>query len=253
MIEHAILLAAGQGTRLLPITSTLPKCLVEVGGRSILEHQLDALAQAGVGRVTVMTGYRHAQVVAALEKPMPLQVEARFNPFWAVASSIGSVWAARDLMDAPFCIINGDTLFDAAILTSALATPIASLGLVVEPIVAADYDDMLVTLDGAQISAVGKDLPESSATHRSLGCIIADGGHHEYRQVMEEIIAERNGVGAYHHAIVDRLARRWLVSAIERAPGIWQEIDRTEDIVSWREQHAQRSRRETSSASDGQP
>lgn len=238
MIEHAILLAAGQGTRLLPITSTLPKCLVEVGGRSILNHQLHALAQAGVKRVTVMTGYRHAQVAAALAEPTPLLAEARFNPFWAVASSIGSVWAARDLMDAPFCILNGDTLFDAEILTRALATPVASIGLVVERIEAADYDDMLVTLDGAQISAVGKDLPENTATHRSLGCVIATGGHAEYRQVMEEIIAERNGVGAYHHAIVDRLARRWLVSAVERAPGIWQEIDRPEDIVSWREQHA---------------
>jgi choline kinase len=236
MVNHAILLAAGQGTRLLPITATLPKCLVEVGGRTILQHQLAALAEAGVERATVMTGYRHVQVEQALAGSQPLAVATRFNPFWAVASSIGSVWGARDLMAEPFCILNGDTLFDATILRQALRAPVRSIGLVVEPIAAADYDDMLVSLDGGQVSTVSKDLPEEEATHRSLGLVVVN-GFAEYRATLEEIIGERNGVGAYHHAIVDRLARRWLVSAIERAPGLWQEIDRPEDIVAWRMRH----------------
>src|SRR5690242_1502120 len=50
MIEDAIVLSAGQGSRLLPVTATRPKCLIEVGGKSLLQRQLEALAAAGLKR-----------------------------------------------------------------------------------------------------------------------------------------------------------------------------------------------------------
>jgi choline kinase len=237
MIEQAIVLSAGQGSRLLPVTATIPKCLIEVGGRTVLDRQLAALAAAGIARALVVTGYRHEQVAEALRGPQPLEVEARFNPFWAVASSIGSVWIARDRLRAPFCLLNGDTLFDAQILAAALESPGAGLGLVVEPIAAASYDDMLVRVENGSVGAVSKSLPEREATHRSLGLVLAARGFGDYAGALEALIAERNGAGAYHHDILDRLARRWKVAAIERAEGFWQEIDRPEDIVVWRAEH----------------
>lgn len=237
MIEQAIVLSAGQGSRLLPVTATIPKCLIEVGGKTLLERQLAALAAAGLKRVLVVTGYRQEQVAEALRRPQPLEVEARFNPFWAVASSIGSVWIARDRLRAPFCLLNGDTLFDPEILTAALGDPGAGLGLVVEPVEAASYDDMLVRAENGAVRSVSKDLPEGTATHRSLGLVLAEQGQAEYARALEELIAERNGAGAYHHDIIDRLAQDRPVAAIERAAGFWQEVDRPEDIVVWRAEH----------------
>lgn len=237
MIEDAIVLSAGQGSRLLPVTATIPKCLVEVGGKTLLERQLAALAAAGLKRVLVVTGYRHDQIDEALRRPQPLAVETRFNPFWAVASSIGSVWVARDRLRAPFCLLNGDTLFDPEILAAALADRGAGLGLVVEPIASAAYDDMLVRVENGSVGAVSKSLPEAEATHRSLGLVLAGEGYADYAGTLDELIAERNGAGAYHHDVLDRLARRWKVAAIERAAGFWQEVDRPEDIVVWRAEH----------------
>lgn len=237
MIEDAIVLSAGQGSRLLPVTATIPKCLIEIGGKTVLERQLAALAAAGLKRALVVTGYRHEQVAEVLSRPQPLEVEARFNPFWAVASSIGSVWIARDRLRAPFCLLNGDTLFDPEILQAALAAPAPLVGLVVEPIEAASYDDMLVRVENGSVGAVSKALPEDEATHRSLGLVLAARGYDDYADELEALIAERNGAGAYHHDILDRLARRWKVAAIERAAGFWQEIDRPEDIVVWRAEH----------------
>jgi choline kinase len=237
MIEQAIVLSAGQGSRLLPVTATIPKCLIEVGGQTLLERQLAALAAAGLKRALIVTGYRHEQVAEAMREPQPLEVETRFNPFWAVASSIGSVWMARERLHAPFCLLNGDTLFDPEILAAALADPGAGLGLVVEPIAGASYDDMLVKAENGAVRAVSKDLPEGEATHRSLGLVLAEKGHADYAQALDEVIAERNGAGAFHHQIVDRLAKRRAVAAIERAAGFWQEVDRPEDIVVWRAEH----------------
>ena len=54
---RAFLLAAGLGTRLRPLTHRVPKCLLEVGGRPLVEHQLETLADAGVGPVGMVVGY----------------------------------------------------------------------------------------------------------------------------------------------------------------------------------------------------
>lgn len=223
------------------MTATRPKCLVEIDGRMLIERQIAALAGAGIQRVTVVTGYRHEQVAETLASPQPLDVRVRFNPFWAVASSIGSVWAVRDLLHGPFCLANGDTLFDAPGVAAALAAELPMLGLMVEPIPGASCDDMLVRVEGSRVSAVSKDLPEAEATHRSLGMILAPAGFEDYAATLDRLIAERQGIGAYHHEIVDRLARKGMVDAIECTPGASMEIDRPEDIEAWMIAHKGRA------------
>ena len=60
----AIILAAGEGIRLRPYTLDRPKCLVELVGKSLLEHQLAALRAAGITDITMVTGYRANQIEA---------------------------------------------------------------------------------------------------------------------------------------------------------------------------------------------
>lgn len=228
-----IILSAGNGTRLLPLTSAMPKCLVDVGGRAILDHQLDALAEAGVSQAIVVVGYRGGQVAEHLDAHAPpLPVTLVTNPFWAVSSSIGSVWAAREHLADPFCLMNGDTVFAAAIIAGAIAAATEGVSLLVEPIAAPELDDMLVELDGARVQAVAKTLDPAHAHHRSLGVIVSTGGT-AYRDALDSVIAADNGIHAYHHDVVARLARTIGVTAIVDRHGGWQEIDRPEDIERW--------------------
>jgi choline kinase len=228
-----IILSAGNGTRLLPLTSRMPKCLVDVGGRAILDHQLDALAAAGVAEAVVVVGYRGGQVAEHLAAaPPPLPVTLVANPFWAVSSSIGSVWAARAHLDRPFCLMNGDTVFASAIIAGALAQAPEGIGLLVEPIAAPELDDMLVELAGDRVRAVAKTLDPAHAHHRSLGVVLSGGGA-AYRDALDAVIAADNGIHAYHHDVVARLARTVGVTAIVDRQGGWQEIDRPEDIDRW--------------------
>lgn len=67
----AIILSAGQGRRLLPLTAGIPKCLLQVGGRSVLEWQLRILAMAGVDRVVVVVGFGGAEVERHLADVCP--------------------------------------------------------------------------------------------------------------------------------------------------------------------------------------
>lgn len=235
---RAIIISAGAGTRLLPLTRALPKCLVPVDGRAILDHQLDALAQAGVEAVTVVGGYRVEQLASHLRRPTPLPTELVFNPFWSTASSIGSVWAARDRLGAPFILLNGDTIFDAAILTYAVAMMRPGVSLLVEPVRAAGLDDMLVRVQDGRVIDVRKELDPERATHRSLGAVLSAGGD-AYRDALADVIGADGGTQAFHHAVVARLARAGTVHAVSPPPGVrWQEIDRPEDIGAWTRAHA---------------
>ena len=234
----AVILSAGSGSRLLPLTRHIPKCLVTLGGRAILDLQLDALAQAGVREAVVVGGYRIDQVAQHLkDTPPPLLVELRYNPFWAVASSIGSVWAAREFLDRPFCLMNGDTVFDVGVVAAALRRA-QSIGLLVEPLIAHQHDDMLVRVADGAVAAVAKTLYPESATHRSLGLIVAPEPGHAYADALSAVIRGEDGTAAFHHAIVDRLARWGRVEAIERAPGCWREVDQPKDIAGWEADHA---------------
>lgn len=237
----AVIVSAGRGSRLLPLTLAYPKCLVQVGGRAILDHQLDALEAVGIGRAVVVAGYRIDQIADHLARSRrDLDVELIFNPFWSVTSSIASVWAAKDHVARPFALMNGDTVFDAGVLDHALAASQPGVNLVVERPAAFEIDDMRVELKGGVVTAVGKDLPDARASHRSLGLIVsrdADGGG--YAEALRAVIGEDGGLGAYHHAIVARLAATARVNAVVAERADWQEIDRPQDIASWARGHGE--------------
>lgn len=242
ILDNAILLAAGLGSRLLPLTADRPKCLIEVGGRTILEHQVEALRAAGVARVTVVGGYRFERLSAFVEQRWAATERPAliFNPFFAVSSSIGSVWAARDLLDRPFCLVNGDTVYDPALVAEGLSRVTPGLNLFVEPISGPEPDDMLVRLEGERVVAVGKDLTPLLAHHRSLGFVAwAGAGAGAYRAMLDTVIAEPNGTQAFHHAVVDRMAREAHVHATRFEVGAWTEIDRPEDIEGWQRDHSE--------------
>ena len=160
--------------------------------------------------------------------------ELRFNPFWAVASSISSVWAVRDLLTRDFAIINGDTVYDPGLLADAFGRLRQGINLVVEPITEADDDDMLVQLDGDEVAAVGKALDPSIAGFRSLGIVAASGDGSAYRAALDRMIAGPDGIHAFHHGIVHDLAQEQDgVHAVVIPAGRWAEIDRPEDIENW--------------------
>ena len=89
---RAIILAAGEGTRLRPHTLDRPKCLVPLAGRPLLAWQADALRRAGVSDITVVTGYRADQVAA-------LGFATVHNDRFRETNMVASLMCARALLD----------------------------------------------------------------------------------------------------------------------------------------------------------
>lgn len=112
----AIILAAGEGTRLRPYTLDRPKCLVELAGRPLLEHQLAALREAGIDDVTIVTGYR-AEQIAAYGYP------TRHNPAYASTNMVASLMCAADVLDCgdDVLIAYSDIVYETHVLDALLA------------------------------------------------------------------------------------------------------------------------------------
>lgn len=113
MISTAVILAAGTGNRLRPHTNDKPKCLVEAGGMTLLERQLESLYANGFKKVVIVTGYCHAVVKDWLSThPQPIPIELVYNSSYAVTNNIYSVYLLSDILNEGFVLLEADLVFD---------------------------------------------------------------------------------------------------------------------------------------------
>jgi MurNAc alpha-1-phosphate uridylyltransferase len=111
MPKTAMLLAAGRGIRLRPVTDTLPKPLVEVGGRRLLDHAIDRLKLAGVQRVVVNVHYLAEQICRHLAGRVSPEIVISHENATALETG-GAIVKALDLLGPdPFYVVNGDSLW----------------------------------------------------------------------------------------------------------------------------------------------
>ena len=106
---RVIILAAGQGKRLLPLTAEVPKALLDIHGRTLIARQIDAFAACGLKDFVVVTGYgtsRMEEALAELAKAKGIAIRTVYNPFYAVADNLASCWMARHEMAGDFLLLN---------------------------------------------------------------------------------------------------------------------------------------------------
>lgn len=109
--RRAMVLAAGLGLRMRPITETMPKPLVEVSGKTLLDHVLDRLADAGVERAVVNVHYLADQIEQHLAKRKAPQTVISDERDTLLDTGGGVVKALPELGDAPFYHVNSDTIW----------------------------------------------------------------------------------------------------------------------------------------------
>jgi NDP-sugar pyrophosphorylase family protein len=111
--RKAMVLAAGLGSRLRPLTDTAPKALLEVGGRPMIEYPLRMLADAGVAEVVVNVHHLAEQVRAALGDGSRYRLRIQYSVEDPILDTGGAIARARPFLeDAPFAVANCDALLD---------------------------------------------------------------------------------------------------------------------------------------------
>jgi choline kinase len=232
---RAIILSAGQGKRLHPLTAKIPKCLLPVRGeKPVLEVQLRALAACGVSEASVLVGFGSQRVEDFLcDHPLPgIRVRTVYNPFFATTDNLVTCCWARSEMQGDFVLLNGDTLFETAVLERLLASPPAPLTLAVNQKADYDDDDMKVAVDAqGRLRSVGKTLDPAIVNGESIGLMFFRGeGPRIFRDALEAAIGEPSSLRAWYLSVVNRIAWRSRVAAAFITGLWWGELDTPEDL-----------------------
>ena len=229
---QAIILAAGVARRLAPLTDRTNKCLLPVGGRSLLDRMLEALAASGVEATTVVVGHGQDQVRAAAGTRRGGMV-VRFveNPEYR-RGSILSLWAARDVLVADDCLVmDADVLFPATFLAQLIAAPAPS-ALLLDRGFHDTGEEVKLFARGDRVIALGKKVvPERwDVLGEGVGFLKCSRAHAaEYVRRLAVSIEETGGANEYEdalHQLVGRVPVGWV--DVTGLP--WTEVDFVEDL-----------------------
>jgi L-glutamine-phosphate cytidylyltransferase len=228
-IVRVLILAAGQGKRLLPLTADVPKALLDIGGKSLIERQIEAFAENGLKDFVVITGYGAARMEAALEviaKRLGVAISTVFNPFYAVADNLASCWLARFAMTGDFIQVNGDNVFRGDLVARLLAAPAMPVAVAINRKDSFDADDMKVMLDGERLTEVGKTLPVDTVDAEAIGFYVFRGtGVEAYRAELELAMRNPEGLKRWFPSVIGSLAKKIDIGTIAITGLRWSEVD----------------------------
>lgn len=167
----AVILAAGSGTRLKPLTDATPKCLLDVGGRTILARQLERIAAAGIPRAVVVTGHLGDRIAAHLTSaPSPIPVKLAPNADYATTGNGMSVLVARgECAGDGIVLCDGDVVLTGNALERLARDPAAS-ALLLDTETNLGAEEMKAELDSrGNVRRLSKELNPADAAGESIG------------------------------------------------------------------------------------
>lgn len=224
---NAIVLAAGVGKRL---GRELPKCLLEIGGRTVLHRMLDALASCGVGSATLVVGHRQDAIEEALRgTPPPLPVSLLENPRFR-EGAILSLHAALAILARGAVVMDADVLFDRRIL-GALLFAKAPSAILVDDAQGFTGEEMIVHGTRERVLHIHRGvLPGAPALGEAVGFLkVSRSDGARLAELLDAaVLAGRTGIE--HEEVYDELFAERTVAAVSTSGRAWTEIDFADDV-----------------------
>ena len=169
----AVILAAGQGTRIRSMHGERPKCLIEVDNDTILDHQLEALSKAGINDVAIVVGYEKEQIMRhVMSRNVNSVQRIHFieNPAFAITNNIYSLWLALEwLRGDDFAVLNADVILNADIMENAVRAN-APISMIVDPLWR--DETMKVIIHGDRVLQMSKRISREQFSGTYVGITI---------------------------------------------------------------------------------
>lgn len=154
----AIILAAGVGKRLWEVTQHRPKCLIEIGGRTLLHRYLASLRSVGIHRADIVVGYKQEMIRAAVAtNDCGIRVNFLVNEQFH-RGSISSLWIARTSLDDDAIVMDADVLFHQEILRRLVESPYEN-ALLMDDTVKQTGEECMVVVESGRVIALTKKMP----------------------------------------------------------------------------------------------
>ena len=199
----AVILAAGVASRLRPLTDNTPKCLLSVGGRSILKRTVDNLASNGIFDIVVVTGYLKEMIESFLLENFPeLNFTFIFNDKFDSTNNIYSLWMTKeDLLGHDMLLLDSDIVFDGRIIGQLLNSNHENCLAVRSDHKLGEEEIKLLLNDDGSIKEISKVVDPSAAVGESIGiekfekkfvwCLFT---------ILDRLILDRNEVNIFYEA-----------------------------------------------------
>ena len=224
----AIILAAGKGTRLNGV-ELKPKCLFEVGGRSLLQRQLSALAEARIEEIVLVLGFEAERIQRHCGSNVSFVTNERFGE----TSSLYSLWLAKEHLTEGFVVLNCDVLFHPQLLTRLLTAPFEDALLV-------DFvdkqsnqlgdEEMKVKVREGRVIDISKQLDPAEADGENVGIVkFSREGARRLVAEMDRLISSGDCEREWAPRAFREFAQRYPLQAISTDNHPWIEIDFPED------------------------
>ena len=221
---QAIILAAGQGTR---IQMKVPKSLIEISGVPIIFRLIEQFKKAEIDEIIVITGYESEVLEEALA---PSSVKTVFNPFYACSDNLVSFWIGQSLISDDCIVSHSDIIMEDSLIEQLFAAD----GDIVLPIDKSSLNEesMKLKVVGGKVEALSKTIPLEQASGESVPimkfsrCAV---------QKLKELTIDAISKGKQHlllDAIILKLirTRKFTVSFLNFTDKNWLEIDTPEDL-----------------------
>lgn len=245
----AVILAAGMGTRLMPLTKDIPKALLRINDVTLLERMIKNCIDAGISKFIVVVGYNGDKVCELCPKiaqKHDIEIRTITNEKYEVTNtSVSTYLASRYIENNPqdFILINGDNVVDGRIVTLLAATPNTSM--IIDNFKELNEESFKIIIDdetfnddksiaNGKIKDIGKhlDISLSSGEFIGLSKVIAS-DIADFNRILEELI-ERDSQNYYDYAYQD-LSKIKTIDFVLTNGLKWTEID---DHTDW--QNAQK-------------
>ena len=228
----AIILSAGQGSRLGHLVDDRPKCLIDFNGRSLLDRQLDTLEANGVHEAVVVTGFHDELVSQAIARRSGgPSVRTIYNPFYKVADNTGSLFMAREELAGDCLVWNGDTLVSRELMRRVVDNERQGICVTIDRKESYDEDDMKVVEEAGRLKAIGKRLPMERVNAESIGLLaFRGGGAAQFREAIERAIRTPEGTTIWYLRVIHHIAQSADVWTLDIKGEEWGEVDFPEDV-----------------------
>ena len=228
-----VILAAGMAKRLRPLTDTKPKCLLEVGGKTLLQRTVDAMATVGINEFVVVTGYRGNMIRDFLTIHYP-QFTIRFldNVDYANNNNIYSLWMAGQIVRGQaFLLMDSDILCDPAAVVRIASEPEAALAVNRHEL---GEEEMKVVVDNQmRITEISKTCRPEDAMGESVGIEKMTATYSEalFRE-LDQMILQEGLIDIFYERAFERLIPQGhTFRVIDTTDYFSYELDTPEDLL----------------------
>jgi choline kinase len=224
-----VILAAGIGSRLSPLTELRPKALVPLSGRPLIAGTLDALAESGVRSIVLVVGHGGDALRHYVAGRTDLDVVCLANPAYAETNTLASLLTAAPGIRSDFLLLDGDLVFEPALIARLLGP---GTQLAIDYGRPLDDEAVKVAMHGERVMAVGKALgPGQAARAESIGLARIESQVAERLWEVGRALLAAGARQAYYEAAFQRLIEEGFFFEGTDVTGLrWVEIDDHDDL-----------------------